>query len=216
MATPIYTRQAFIQRIKKHMNDSFPNDSYPVSDNEMMYYIDSAVAFTLVGQTFQNAKVEGALLVPDAYLITYSLTPQQDINTNYWYVTLPQPPLSLPAGYDVNAVWITSQNYGIAYSTRIKSKRLSYRNNMPFPTGLRHWIENQILWISASDATSLLNQPIYVQMPSARVSDITSVMTIPDDALEMVFSKVVEKLVQRLQQPKDIIKDNLSAGNKTS
>ena len=41
-------------------------------------------------------------------------------------------------------------------------------------------------------------------------------MTLPDDQLEAIFNNVVAKLKDRMQLPKDIIKDDLPAGNKGS
>ena len=56
----------------------------------------------------------------------------------------------------------------------------------------------------------------YVQMPISRTADKDAAMYLPDDAIEMVFNKVVATILQRYQIPQDIVKDNLPPGNKTS
>ena len=80
------------------------------------------------------------------------------------------------------------------------------------PTGTRYWVEGNIMWLAASNNQSLLNEQLYVQMPSARTSDVTAPMNVPDDALESIFNDVVTQLTKRYQEPKDIINDDIGAG----
>lgn len=213
-----YTKKMFIQRIKQHIANGFPSTDFSSTDNEVLLYIDEALASTIVGQVYLNAKIEGTLVMPEAYLITYLLTDlQQDNITKYWYSTLPQPPLNLPLGYSINRCYFANSVNGIGKEVLpIKASRTGYRLNMPMPTGVRYWVENKKIWIAASDGSSLLNQPLYVQMPSSRTEDVNDVMAIPDDALEQIFTKVTGRLIQRLQLPKDVIQDDISEGNKTS
>ncbi len=206
------------QRIMQHIANGFPNDSFSASTNEVILYIDEAIASTIVGQTYANAKVEGVLVMNEAWLITYLMAAlQQDNITKNWFSTLPQPPLGLPLGYSIPNVYFANSVNGKGKAVLpIKNKRVSYRENMPMPFGIRYWVEGSAIWLAASDGTSLLNQPLYVQMPSSRTANITDVMAMPDDAIEAVFNNVVAKLTQRMQLPKDIIADNLPSGNKGS
>lgn len=215
MSVVPYTRLQLIQRLRKHINDGYASDSYTVSDRELMLYVDQAVAFQIVGLAYQNAKIEGALAVAEAFLITYNITIiNQDDNTGYWFATLPQPPLSLPLGYSINRVYFASPGSGISQDAfPIKAKRVGYRNNMPMPTGIRYWVEGSTLWMSASNSQPLRNLNLYVQMPSARVDDLSAPMNMPDDIIQGVFDKVITELINRYQQPKDIVVDDLPAGN---
>lgn len=213
-----YTRKMFIQRVERHIADGYPSDEFTASTNEIMLYIDQAIATVIVGQSYAGAKIEGSLVMPEAYLITYELEQLlQDVNTQYWYSILPQPPLSLPLGYSVTDVYPVQAGKGRGESfLPIKNKRVSYRKNMPMPFARRYWIENSKIWFAASDGSGFLNTKIYVQMPSARTTDINEVMNIPDDALEAIFTNVTNKLIQRYQMPKDVVADDIGAGNKTS
>ena len=67
MATP-YTYKSLAQRIKRHIANGFHNSSFSITDNELYLYIDSAVAFSLVGQVYNSAKVSGVLEVPEGYI----------------------------------------------------------------------------------------------------------------------------------------------------
>jgi len=217
MAVP-YNRKQLIERVKKHISDGFPNDDFTPSSNEVMLYIDQAIAFSIVGKAYENAKIEGVLAVPEAFHVTYNLgIMSQDANTNEWYATLPQPPLSLPLGYSISDVYFTSASMGRSESAfPIKNKRVSYRNYMPRPTGTSYRVENSRIWVMASNGQPLSGASLYVQMPVNRTSDITEPMNLPDDIIMSVFDTVVKELQQRYQVPKDIIKDELPAGNKTS
>jgi len=220
MATPPYIWKQLIQRIRKHMNNGFPNDSFATSDNEILLYINEANAYSLVGQVWMNAKVLGVMEVPDGYMATVQLPAvQQDPVTGEWFTTLPQPPVGLPLGYSINRIYSAQASSGVGQDVfLIKAKRVGRRANMPMPGGIRAWVDYTnatIIRLQASDNQPLLGRVFYVQMPITRTSDITLPMNLPDDAIEAIFNNVVTKLTQRYQEPKDVIRDNLPAGNNT-
>lgn len=207
-----------INRLERHINNNFPGTDFSVSRNEMLLYINEAMSSGIVGQVWSGAKVMGTMEVPEAYLVTFQLAAlAQDSVTRYWYSTMPQPPLSLPLGYSVNRVYFANTTYGIGTDCLpIKAKRTGYRMNMPMPFGVRYWIENKKIWFAASDGSSLLSQSCFIQMPSTRAVSTSDMINLPDDATEMIFTKVVARLKDRLQLPQDIVEDNLPAGNKSS
>lgn len=212
-----HTKKMLVERCKRHMNDGFPTASFGASDNEVLLYIDEAVAFSMVGQVYEQAKIEGNLAMPEAYLTTYSLSLLQNINTGEWYTTLPQPPVSLPLGYSINRVYFASTMNGVSQEVLpISAKRRGYRNNMPRPAGAEYWVEGTTMWVTANDGSPLSGLTLYVNMAKSRTEDINETLNFPDDIIEGVFNKVIAKLTNRLQVPKDIISDNLPAGNKTS
>lgn len=217
MATPPYIWKQLIQRISKHMNNGFPNDAFATTDNEILLYIQQANAFGLVGQVWMGAKVTGYMEMPEGYLATMQLAAlAQDPNSGYWFTKLPQPPVSLPLGYSINRVYSTSpgsqQNQDFFM---IKANRVGRRTNMPMPGGIRCWVEAYTLWCAASDNQPLLGIPIFVSMPITRTTDITLPMNLPDDAIDSIFTQVTGWLTKRYQSPKDIIHDDLPAGNNT-
>lgn len=207
-----------IERVAKHLNDNFPGEDWKVTSNETLLYIDAAIPVVMKGQMFENAKLTGFLDVPEAYLLTYELPiTTQNSNTKEWYVSLPQPPLALPTGYDITRTYIASPETGASQNgLPIKAKRVTYRNYMPKPSGFSYRLEGKTMFLSMSDGGSLLNYNLYVQMPISRTADKDAAMYLPDDAIEMVFNKVVATILQRYQIPQDIVKDNLPPGNKTS
>lgn len=212
-----YTKKSLVERIRRHISNSFPNPSFTTSEKEVMLYIDESLAFSMVGQVYEQSKIEGNLVMPEAYLTTYVLTLLQDNTTSEWYTTLPQPPVSLPLGYSINRVYFASTMNGVSQEVLpISAKRRGYRNNMPRPGGAEYWVEGSTMWITTNDGSPLAGLNLYVNMAKSRTDDINEVLNFPDDIIEGVFNKVVAKLVQRMQLPMDIISDNLPSGNKSS
>lgn len=214
MSTIVHTKQMLVERLRRHISDGLAADDISVSDNEILLYIDSALAFTMVGQVWENAKVDGNIAVPEAYLTTYLITGiAQDAATGYWYITLPQTPVSLPLGYSINRVYTASNASGISGDFYpIKAKRLGYRNNMPMMPGVRYWVEGVKMWLAASNNLPLLGLPIYVQMAKSRTDSMSEPMSLPDDAMQKIFDMCVTELDNRYKQPRDVIKDYQGAG----
>lgn len=213
-----YTKEMLVERIKRHMADDFPDAEFSTSNNEVLLYIDQALAFNMIGQVFGLAKVEGNLCVPEGYLTTYTLPDlAQDTVSGYWYTTLPQPPVSLPLGYSISRAYFGEAGFGQSREILpIKAKRVGYRVNMPMPSGARYWIEGSKMWVAASDGSSLFQLQVYVTMAKTRTEAMNEVMNLPDDVIETIFQNVVAKMKDRMGLPKDIIKDDISAGNKSS
>lgn len=212
-----YTKKLLVQRIRQDLANDFPDSEFSISEREVLLHIDQAAAFNLVGQVYNSAKIEGALVVPEAYYTTYALPSLlQDSATSYWYTTLPQTPISLPLGYSIDRVYFASTANGVSQSVYpIERKRLAYRNDMPFPNGARYWVENVKLWITANNGQPLSNMNLYASMVKTRTEDMNEIMNYPDDAIEGIYNLAYQKLVQRYKMPKDIIEDQIGAGNTT-
>lgn len=214
-----FNKKMLIERVKRHIADGWPTNSFSASDKEILLYIDSAIAQAIIGHAYVNAKIEGALCTPEAYLITYALTlPVFNENLGEYSTTLPQPPISLPLGYSITTVFFGGKKGRSQAAWPIKAKRVSYRADMPVPNGVRYWVEGSVLKLAPSNGQPLnpgINT-LYVTMPATRTADVNETMTIPDDDISGIFDYTVKQLIQRMNVPKDIIQDNLPAGNKSS
>lgn len=92
-----YTKKLLVQRIRQDLANDFPDSEFEISEREVLLHIDQALAFSIVGQVWNNAKVTGSMDVPEGYLTTYELSSLvQNPNTADWYAALPQSPVSLP------------------------------------------------------------------------------------------------------------------------
>lgn len=214
----LYTWRQLTQRVWRHINNDFPGSDFTVSENELLLYLNEAMSSGIVGQVYGGAKILGTLEMPEAYVLQFQLAAlTQDSVTKNWYSTLPQPPLSLPLGYSINRVYFANSVNGQGRDCiAIKAKRVGRRILMPMQFGVRYWVTGKKIWLAASDGSSLLNEDCYIEMPSTRVTSLTDSANIPDDAIEMIFTKMVARLKERLGLPQDTIQDDLPAGNKAS
>jgi len=213
-----YTKKLLVQRIRQDLANDFPDSEFAISEREVLLHIDQALAYNAVGQVYNGAKVLGSLEVPEGYLTRYALAALvQDTITGEWYATLPQPPVSLPLGYSITRCYFASTQNGVSQEILpIKAKRVAYRSNMPRPAGAEYKISNGgTIFITANDGAVLSGVSVYVEMLNTRTSSMTDVLNLPDDAIEGIYNLAYAKLVQRYKMPKDVIEDQIGAGNTT-
>lgn len=212
-----YSNRTFIQRIKNDLNNGLPDSDFPLSDNEILFHIDQAKATAMIGNIYANAKVEGALCTPEAFLTTYSLTLTKDENAGDWYGSLPQPPVSLPLGYSITDVFLASAADGGRQSLYpIEAKTVAYMDDLPKPPGSGYWVVGKVLHAKAGNGQSLLNKTLYVTMAKTRSTSMDDDLNLPDDVIDAVYNLVMDKFRKRIASPQDIIQDGLPAGNKSS
>jgi hypothetical protein len=212
-----YTKKLFVQRLRQDLANDFPDSEFSISEREVLLHIDQALALYAVGEIYAGAKVLGTLEVPEGYLTRYALAALvQDPITREWYATLPQPPVSLPLGYSITRAYFANVQNGVSQEILpIKAKRSAYRNNMPRPAGAEYKVNNSIIYITANDGSPLSGLPVYVEMLNTRTSSMTETLNLPDDAIEGIYNLAYPKLAQRYKMPKDVIEDNIGAGNTT-
>ena len=213
-----FSWEQLVNRIRRHINNDFPNASFSTSVNEVLLHINEAMSFGLVGQVWNGAKVMGVMDVPEAYIVQFELpTLVQDNISGKWITSLPQPPLSLPLGYSVNRVYPANptdfEGNDVIF---LKAKRVGRRKLMPLQFGVYGEFKNTSVALWASDGSSLLGQTFYAEMPSTRAVNITDPMNLPDDAQKLIFDMVIARLKERLGLPQDIVQDDISQGNKSS
>jgi hypothetical protein len=212
-----YTKKLLVQRIRQDLANDFPDAEFTLSENEVLLHIDQALAFNAVGQVYNNAKVLGTLEVPEGYLTTYELAPLiQNPVTSEWEATLPQPPVSLPLGYSISRAYFAAEGFGVSQEiVPIKAKRAGYRSLMPRPAGAQYKVTGSKFIANSSDGQPLSDVMVYVEMLNTRTSSMTETLNLPDDAIEGIYNLAYTKCRERYKNPKDVISDNIGAGNTT-
>lgn len=213
-----YTKRLLVQRIRQDLANDFPNDEFSISEREVLLHIDQAAASVVVGQVYAGAKVLGTLEVPEGWLTTYQLDSLiQNQVTGDWEATLPQPPISLPLGYSITRIYFAGTSFGRSQEILpIKAKRAPYRNLMPRPAGSEYRVNGATVFITANDGSPLSELDVYVEMVKTRTDDsINDPLNLPDDAIEGIYNMAYAKLANRYKNPKDIIEDEIGAGNTT-
>jgi len=149
MALPQSWRQ-LIERIKKHINDGFPNEDYNITENEMLLYIQEALAFSLVGSVYQMAKVEGNLVMPEGFLTTYSLPAlQQDNITKEWFTTLPKDWHDNPF-----------HNHFVQFDPSVTDEEILFIGELTLQIAAEKWQKNK--------TPEVLNQPVMIDLSTEK------------------------------------------------
>jgi hypothetical protein len=212
-----YNKKSLIERIKRDLNNAFPDSEFSVSDNEILFHLDQAIAFAMVGSVYNLAKLEGTITVPEAYISRYSITElNKNEATGEWYATLPQPPISLPLGYSITDVFFAKEAYGRSEPVMpIEAKVVSYRDMLPRPKGVTYYVQGETIFLKDSEGSPLRGLTLYVEMVKTRTVSLTEAISLPDDAIETVYNLVMDKLRKRILNPQDNVQDGLPASPKT-
>jgi len=210
-----YTKKLLIERVQRHIANDFPSAEFPISSNEVLLYIDSAIASTFVGSVMGGGKITGSMATPEAYVVTAQLSSlvKNDV-TGEWYATLPQTPMSLSLGFSITNAYFGDAADGVSQPIwLIKNKRVAYRDYMPKPNVVSGRVVKDVFYLKAKDNSPLLNLPVYVDMVTTRTTDVNETIAMPDDILDVVFQKVVTMCKDRMNMPKDLIKDDVGQGS---
>ncbi len=211
MAAIAYTKRQLVERLRRHLANGWPTSEFSITDNEVLLYIDAAVASTLVASMMGINKVTREMATPDAYIVTTQLDAlTKNEITGEWYTNLPQTPLSLSIGYSITNAYFGDPALGQSETIwLIKTKRAAYRNYMPRPAGVSAIVKGNTISVKSSDGSPLINLDLYVDMVTTRTTDIDEPMNVPDDALELIFDKALAKCMQRMNIPFDVVKDDV-------
>lgn len=213
MALIPQSKRQFVERVLRHLANNFPNAEFGISENEVLLYVDSALAAAITNTIMNGAKITGIKETPEAFIVSTTLGAlTQNASTLEWYASLPQPPLSLPLGTSVTNVCFSNG----AMIPLIKSKRTAYRSFLPTIPGTTARIMGGTIYLKTYDGGSLYGESIEVEMIQNRTSDLDAEMNVADDVMDAVFSLVITRCLQRFGVPQDIIKDNLPPGSKAS
>ena len=217
MAQLPYTKKSFIERVRRHLADGWPDEEFSISQNEILLYIDTETASSMIGSVYGAAKFDGVLATPEAYIIQAELSGLVQDTNGEWCADLPQTPISLPLGYSITDMYFVDPTYGVSQPVLpIKTQRSAYRDFMPKPTGCSYRVLGKQVRVKSKDGSPLSGITLYAEMVSTRTEDVNEPMNLPDDILSVIFDKVVARCTQRMGLPKDIVKDDISSGNKSS
>lgn len=204
------TRQQLIDRIFRFYYDGIPSDDASLSNNEVDLYINDAIASVMNKQAMDAYNITGIMQVPEGYVTTYTIpTPSLNDLTGFYYSTIPHPPFGLPGDNGVSSVFFGG---GMGMSKpilHVKPNEVDYFTSMPMPPQAAfYWIEgNKIYFWCRTDITHI-SDTIYIRMSSNVQSDNSTILNIPPDAVELVFTDVIQKLLPR----KNIRQDNVNDG----
>ena len=205
------TRQQLIDRILRFYYNDYPDDAATVSNNEVDLYINDSIAAVMNKQAMDAYNITGIVSVPDGYITTYTLTtPTLNDNTGFYSTSIPHPPIGLPDSAGIIGVYFgggRGQSKPILY---VSPREVDYFLSMPKPPQAAfYWIENSTIYFWCRTDISHTSDSIYIRMATNVQSNANAVLNIPPEAVDMVFTAVIQKLLQRKGIIPDLVNDGI-------
>lgn len=208
------TYDTFIERIKKRLANGWPNIKFSITDNEILMYVYEATATAITMLSTQGLKLDGIRAVPEGFLTTYKIAASsfvQDTNTSYFSVAMPAPLINLPLGYSISEPYFAGAGVPGLPIILVHARQKGFWNKIPTPDyGVYAWVEGLSFIMDGRGLNlALSGQTLYLRMlsPRSATGNTSDVMTMPDEAIKMVFDLVIDELTKRLQTPKDKTND---------
>ncbi len=206
----------FFERMQKFLANNYADISNNISSNEIAMYTYGAMAEVIEAEAKQQYLVEGIYPGQDGFITTYTFaasTLVYDWNVGIYYsLTLPFPPVNMPLGYSIKSAQFTGRG-GISFPLfPVQAYQRGYDAQLPFPDiGGSYWVEGDQMFISAPNVDLVsTGWTLRVPMlsPRSKTGADTDIIQMPDSALEMVFDRAIERLVNR----KNRGQNNVNAG----
>jgi hypothetical protein len=205
------TRQQLIDRILRFYYNDYPDDAASISNNEVDLYINDSIASVMNKQAMDAYNITGIVSVPEGYITTYTLTtPVLDDKRGFYSTSIPHPPLGLPDSAGITGVYFgggRGQSKPILY---VAPREVDYFLSMPKPPQAAfYWIENSTIYFWCRTDLAHISDSIYIRMATNVQSNPDVVLNIPPEAVDMVFTAVIQKILQRKGIVPDLINDGI-------
>lgn len=203
----ITTTQNLIDRTRRTYYANYPSDDATLTDNEILLHINDAVATVALKQVNENYAVTGLISVPEGYITTFDITSLlKDSDTGFYSASIPHPPFGFPENSGIQGVFfagVGGQSRPVLYVGPSEVDYFRFMQNPPMAS--YYWIEGSTIFLYAR--TSLPSTyKLKVRMATHVTSNLDAPINLPPDAVDMVYTIVLQKLTQRKQfQSDDVI-----------
>ena len=203
------TRKQLIDRILRYYYDGVPDEAATITENEVDLYINDAIASVMNKQAMDAYNITGIMSVPEGYVTTYTIsTPSLNDSSGFYTSSIPHPPMGLPGDSGVVGVYFgggMGQSKPVLY---VAPHEVDYFMFMPKPPQAAfYWIEGSTIYFWARTDLTRTNDTIYIRMATNVQNSNSTVLNIPPDAIDLVFSSVIQKLMPRKGIVQDLIND---------
>jgi hypothetical protein len=209
----------FCERINRRLFNGWKSISENVTANEILLYAYEAIATVITRMSNEGLMLDGVRRIPEGFITTYRFTTfTKDQVTGKYTITLPAPPVNLELGYSIVEPYFAAGG-NVSYPlVAVHPYQRSYYNKIATPNvGAFYYVENSVMYID-SNAVDLKNAgyTLCVPMlsPRSATGNDTDTMNLPDDAFNMVFDMVIEKLTGREAVPQNLVNDGVSTMHK--
>jgi hypothetical protein len=203
------TRKVIIEQIRRIFYGGVPNDDASLSEKEVNYHLNEAIAYIAKVNYTDAIKLDGIENVADSFYATFkNLAITKDNDTGYYSLDLPQVPLGLSRGYGISTVTFPTST-GLAKSPiPISVRELDYMDNLKQPPSkIFYWAEGKKLWFKSY--TNLVGKFAIVRMVSTETTDMDAEINVPQEYISDIIDLVINKLKIRKSIPEDNVNDGV-------
>jgi hypothetical protein len=208
------TYGAFAELVERRLANDFASSEFTVTENEIFLYLYPAIAQVITAQAAQYYAVEGIYPDLNSFNLTYkfdlSTALTKDNDSGDYYLTLPQVPVGLPEGVAIKSPTLIGsgkRSYPLIY---ISANTRNFALKMPTPAFGGYWYyEGSKLVIITSENLITSGKKLSVTMIASRGQNTADAMNLSDEAFSSVFDIVINKLTQRIMQPRDLQNDGV-------
>jgi hypothetical protein len=203
------TRKVIIEQIRRIFYGGVPNDDASLSEKEVNFYLNEAIAYMAKVNYTDAIKLDGIETVADSFYATFkNLAITKDNDTGYYSLDLPQVPLGLSRGYGISTVTFPTST-GLAKSPiPISVRELDYVDQLKQPPSkIFYWAEGKKLWFKSY--TNLVGKFAIVRMVSTETTDMDAEINVPQEYISDVIDLVINKLKIRKGTPEDNVNDGV-------
>jgi len=203
------TRKVIIEQIRRIFYGGVPNDDASLSEKEVNYHLNEAIAYIAKVNYTDAIKLDGIENVADSFYATFkNLAITKDNDTGYYSLDLPQVPLGLSRGYGISTVTFPTST-GLAKSPiPISVRELDYMDNLKQPPSkIFYWAEGKKLWFKSY--TNLVGKFAIVRMVSTETTDMDAELNVPQEYISDIIDLVINKLKIRKGTPEDNVNDGV-------
>jgi len=203
------TRRELIAQIRRIYYGGLPTEDAGLREKEVNLYINQAIALMAKKSYTDAINIDGIENIDDAFYTTFKgLTVSKDNDTNYYYTTLPHPPIGLSRGYGIADVTFPVSTGLAKAPIPISPRELDYMDNLRLPPSkIFYWCEGDKLYFkSYVDLTT--KNPI-VRMVSYENSNLDAELNVPGEYIADILTWVMGQLDMRRKMMGDAIKDGL-------
>jgi hypothetical protein len=205
----------FVERIKKFAENNWPDQKLDITSNEVLLYVYEAIGKAIADSSDKSYRETGIRSIPEGFITTYQILASsfvQDPVSGVYKFTMPSPPVNLPLGYSITAPYFggnASKSYPLI---AVNPSQVGFFDKIEKPAyGVFYWVTNSIFNMQCDfdDLTdSGLVLYLSMQTPRSLTSSDSDVISIPDDQLSIAFDIACQKLIARMNRPKDLASDS--------
>jgi len=204
------TRQHLIERILRQVYGDQPRDDSSITPNLVNEWMNTGIGIAAKQNYKEAIQLDGIGYVNNSFYTTFKGLEVEPDESFKWKITLPQLPFGIGRNEGIATLQFKDANNKVSLPCIPLSENQKgyYQRMRPIPNVILFYPEGTFLY--ALSTIILSNYTATVGMVSGGdSSDLTSVLNIPDDFVNIVIDYVSKMLMLERAQPQDITADGV-------